>query len=118
MTTLPSAERPVAGAVNPACASGTSYWYDRLSNVRVHPTANADPIPPIRMAICWRRGVAPGPTAGRLAGSPHPPPPPATQMAVRGGRGVGAVREAVFGSRCVFPAVGAGAGPENRLPDR
>src|SRR5690242_20508051 len=58
-TTFPSSERPPAGAVKPARASGTSYWYERLRKVSVQPTASAEAMAPTRMAICWRRGVAP-----------------------------------------------------------
>src|SRR5438552_15615050 len=33
--------------------------YARLSSVRVQPTTSAEPRAPIRMAICWWRGVEP-----------------------------------------------------------
>src|ERR1043166_2770921 len=58
-TTLPSGVRPLTGAVNPGRVSGTSYWYDRLRNVRSPPTASAEATAPTRIATCWRRGVAP-----------------------------------------------------------
>jgi len=51
-----------------------------LRNVSVHPTASAEPIAPIRMAICCRRGVAP--TRNPVLRSWEVLPPLATATAI------------------------------------